>query len=112
MPIQNSLIDKVNVIHFADKVNAEHSQIVQRQIERFKCGAQTKIMLDFSQLRHIDSTILGLVLKFWLEIKQLRGRVLLFAPKQQPLMKLRRAKMYSLFAVEYDQERAISRLCR
>jgi len=112
MIIQFTQVDSVKVGRFSGPVIAQHSHVLGLQLRASIKGAKTRILLDLSGVEKIDSTVVGLFLKIWLEVKQVRGRLLLLNPRKQPLRLLKGLKLLEHFPIEYERRRAFKRLRR
>jgi len=100
----------VDVFHFSNEFTAEDSGVVNQQFDLVEKNESTKVLLDFSKLKYIDSTAVGLLIKYLLEIRMSKGKILLFNPMKQPLNLMKAIGVDKVFSIEFSRTTAFSKL--
>ena len=100
----------VDVFYFTNNFTAQDSITVNRQFETVEKNERTKVLLDFTKLDFIDSTAVGLLIKYLLEVRINKGKILLLNPMKQPLSILKSIGVAQLFDIEFSRRRAYQKL--
>ncbi|MEU8107888.1 STAS domain-containing protein [Nonomuraea muscovyensis] len=89
------------VVSIAGEVDADNAAKVRRCLDEAAATHGSRLVVDLSDLRFIDTTGLGVLVRLRAELSEREGTMALVAPDGQVLRRLRRTNLAPLFPI-YD----------